>query len=176
MGIRERLAAGAKRVKDRATNRREDEVERQVERKANAEPQQRDRKDGSDVDHRRTSPDSDEEDEMFRRAEDAATMGSPIDATIDPVTSPEGMEKLARGEGGAGEDPDDLGLFGDPDGGSDGGGLFDFGSGDGDGGLFDWSASGSGSGSEADMDGTDDSDPMSVDDEYGLGMGGDDGS
>lgn len=110
--LRERLAAGARRARDRATNQRREEPERQVERKANAEPQQRDRRDGSDVDHGRTSPESDEEDEMFRRAEDAATMGSPIEATIDPVTSPQGMEKLARGRGGAGEDPDDLGLFG----------------------------------------------------------------
>jgi hypothetical protein len=176
MGIRERLAAGAKRVKDRATNQRENEAERQVERKANAESQERERKDGSDVDHTKVSPESDEEDEMFRRAEDAATMGSPIDATIDPVTSPEGMEKLARGKGGAGEDPDDLGLFGGSDAGSESGsesedgGLFDFGSGGSGDGLFDF-----GFGSDGDTDGAGDEDSMAVDDDLGLG-GGDDES
>lgn len=166
MGIRERLAAGAKRVKDRATNQRNNEPERQVERKANAESQTRERKDGSDIDHSKVSPESDQEDEMFRRAEDAATMGAPLEATIDPVTKPQEMEKLTRGEGGEGEDPDDLEMFGGSD--SESGGLFDFGSGSSEGSLFDF---GSGSGSDGDGEG---SDPMKVDDDIGVGMGGDD--
>lgn len=51
----------------------------------------------TDPDRERDRVDKDGMREIFARAESFATMGPPVDATLDPVTAPENVQLLANG-------------------------------------------------------------------------------